>query len=179
MNDREALGDCDFAGVDEKIETLPVLLLFAVIESKSSDALIGEERSVNISYSVKVLSTTPFCSNQQAPVQTFLWSIPKFWRHRWVHSDHFYELYKCKIGINLGNEFTRVITVIWYFGPNLLRCLPLQLSQLLLFSLSYGCTWSFQVKSNPPEPQDHQPMCVLLPSFWAQVLIQSLLSSLT
>ena len=48
MNDREALGDCDFAGVDEKIETLPVLLLFAVIESKSSDALIGEERSVNI-----------------------------------------------------------------------------------------------------------------------------------
>ena len=72
MNDREALGDCDFAGVDEKIETLTVLLLFAVIESKSSDALIGEERSVNISYSVKVLSTTPFCSNQQAPVQTFL-----------------------------------------------------------------------------------------------------------
>ena len=40
MNDREALGDCNLAGVDEKTETLPELLLFAAIESKSSDALI-------------------------------------------------------------------------------------------------------------------------------------------
>ena len=53
MNDREVLGDCDLAGVDEKTETLPVLLLFAATESKSSDALIGKEFLI-ISYSVKV-----------------------------------------------------------------------------------------------------------------------------
>ena len=48
MNDREALGDCDLAGVEiEKTETLPVFLLFAAIESKSSEALIGKERSVS------------------------------------------------------------------------------------------------------------------------------------
>lgn len=90
MNDREALGDFDLAGVDEKTETLPVLLLFAAIESKSSDALIGKECPV-ISYSVKVLPTTPFCCNQQAPIQTFLGSNPKFRRHFRVHSGHFYE----------------------------------------------------------------------------------------
>jgi hypothetical protein len=37
MNDR---GDCDLVGVEvENTEVLPVLLLFAAIESKSSDAL--------------------------------------------------------------------------------------------------------------------------------------------
>ena len=45
INDREALDDCDLAGVDEKTETLPVPLLFAEIESKSSDAL--KKRSVS------------------------------------------------------------------------------------------------------------------------------------
>jgi hypothetical protein len=81
MNDREALGDCDLAGVDEKTETLPVLLLFAAIESKSSDALIGKQNVLLVKTSVKVLPTTPFCCNQQASIQTFLGSSPKFRRH--------------------------------------------------------------------------------------------------
>ena len=67
MNDRETLGDCDLAGVDEKTETLPVLLLFTAIESKSSDALIGKERSVSyvLSYSVKVLLTHHFAATSK------------------------------------------------------------------------------------------------------------------
>jgi hypothetical protein len=77
MNDREALGDCDLAGVDEKIETLP-LLLFAAIESKSSDALIGKERSVSYQLFSQSSTDTPFCCNQQAPIQAFLGSNPKF-----------------------------------------------------------------------------------------------------
>lgn len=63
-NDRKALGDCDLAGVDEKTETLPVLLLFAVIESKSSDALIDKECSVSY-YSVKVLPTHHFAATSK------------------------------------------------------------------------------------------------------------------
>lgn len=78
MNDREALGDCDLAGVDEKTETLPVLLLLAAIESKSSDALIGKECSVSYQLFSQSSTDTPFCCNQQAPIQTFLGSNPKF-----------------------------------------------------------------------------------------------------
>ena len=51
INDREAFGDCDLAGVDEKTEALLVLLLFAAIESKSSDALIGKKRYQLFSHS--------------------------------------------------------------------------------------------------------------------------------
>jgi len=75
MNDREAWGDCDLAGVEvEKTETLLVLLLFAAIESKSSDALIG---SVSIRYPLSS-TNTPFRCDQQAPIQTLLGSNPKF-----------------------------------------------------------------------------------------------------
>ena len=76
MNDREALGDCDLAGVEiEKTETF---LLFAAIESKSSDALTGKERFVSYQLSSQISTDIPFCCNQQAPIQTFLGSNPKF-----------------------------------------------------------------------------------------------------
>ena len=67
MNDREPLGDCDLAGVDEKTETLPMLLLFAAIESKSSDALTGNECSVSyqLVYSVEVLLTHHFAATSK------------------------------------------------------------------------------------------------------------------
>lgn len=82
MNDREALGDCDLAEVElEKTETLQVLLLFGAIESKSSDALIGKERSVSYQLFSQSSTDTPFCCNQQAPIQTFLGSNPKFGRY--------------------------------------------------------------------------------------------------
>ena len=62
MNDRETWEECDLAGVEvEKTETLPPLLLFAAIESKSSDALIG----VSISYLTRVLPTHHFAATNK------------------------------------------------------------------------------------------------------------------
>ena len=108
MNDREALGDCDLAGVDEKTENLPVLLLFAAIESKSSDALIGKERSVNYQ-----LFSHSFCR----PHHFAATSKPRS-KHSFVAtrssdatvestvaismSSQVFSSIKCKIRINLG-----------------------------------------------------------------------------
>jgi hypothetical protein len=63
MTDREA---CDLAGVEvEKTEILPVLLFFAAIESKSSEALIGKcVPSVSV-IQAKVLPTHHFAATSK------------------------------------------------------------------------------------------------------------------